>query len=100
MSEILYEKNFWWNFFWQKKNSGNKYCLAKKIISGSWQVAGGSWQMAVSRWQVAGGMWPNCLGAVRKAGISCSHQLAVGGKIVTEKEEQLEEEEYSQHSMY
>ena len=26
--------------------------------------------MVVSRWQVEGGMWSNCLGAVRKAGIS------------------------------
>ena len=35
--------------------------------------------MVVSRWQVEGGMWPNCLGAVRKAGIRCLHQLVVGG---------------------
>ena len=24
-------------------------------------------------------MWPNCLGAVKKAGIRCPHQLVVGG---------------------
>ena len=24
-------------------------------------------------------MWPNCLWAVRKAGIRCPHQLVVGG---------------------
>ena len=46
-------------------------------------------------------MLPNCLEAVRKAGISCPHQLVVGGGIVTEQEQQEEqEEEYSQHSMY
>ena len=50
---------------------------------------------------MAGGMWPNCLGAVRKAGIRCPPQLVVGGEIVTEQEqEQEEQEEYSQHSMY
>ena len=27
---------------------------------------------------MTGGMWPNCLGAVRKAGIRCSHQLTSG----------------------
>ena len=32
-------------------------------------------------WQVAGGMWPNCLGAVRKAGIRCPRQLVVGGGV-------------------
>ena len=26
-------------------------------------------------------MWPNCLGAVRKAGIRCPHQLVVVGEI-------------------
>ena len=40
--------------------------------------------MAVGRcgsWHVEGGMWPNCLGAVRKSGIWCPHQLIVcGGK--------------------
>ena len=36
--------------------------------------------MVVSRWQVEGGMRPNCLGAVRKAGIRCPNQLVVGGK--------------------
>ena len=30
---------------------------------------------------MAGGMWPNCLGAVKKAGIRCPHQLVVGGDI-------------------
>ena len=58
--------------------SGKKIFIAKKIISGIWQLtvgrgqlAGGGWQVVVSRWQVEGGMWPNCLGAVRKAGIRC-----------------------------
>ena len=37
--------------------------------------------MAVGIWQVLGGMWPNCLGAVRKAGIRCPRQLVVGGEI-------------------
>ena len=60
----------------------------------SGKLAGGSGQ-------VEGGMWPNCLGAVRKAGIRCPPQLVVGGEIVTEQEqEQEEQEEYSQHSMY
>ena len=35
-----------------------------------WRLAGGRWQVVVSRWQVEGGMWPNCLGAVRKAGLA------------------------------
>ena len=43
--------------------------------------------MAVSRWQVEGGMWPNCLGAVRKAGIRCLHWPLGGGKNVTEEEQ-------------
>ena len=43
----------------------------------------GRWQVEVSRWQVESGMWPNCLGAERKAGIRCPHQLVVGGGIVT-----------------
>ena len=47
---------------------------------GSWQVVVGKWQLAVGRWQVAGGMCPNCLGAVRMAGIICLHQLVVKGK--------------------
>ena len=44
-----------------------------------------SWQVAVGRWQLAGGSWQvavgnsNCLGAVKKAGIMCPHQLVVGG---------------------
>ena len=49
------------------------------------------------------GMWSNCLGAVRKAGIRCRHQLAVGGGgfLTKQKDAQEEEyEEYSQHSMY
>ena len=47
-------------------------------------------------------MGPNCLGAVRKAGIRCPHHLVVGGKFLTEhqQEEEEEGEEYSQHSMY
>ena len=46
-------------------------------------------------------MWPNCLGAVRKAGIRCPHQLVVwGGGFLMEQEQEQEEEEYSQHSMY
>ena len=49
------------------------------MIVGSWQLAGGSWQVVVIRWQVASGIWPTCLGAVRKAGIRCPHQLLVGG---------------------
>ena len=36
--------------------------------------------MIFSRWQVAGGMWPKCLGAVRKVGIRCPHQLVVEKK--------------------
>ena len=39
--------------------------------------------MVGSRWQVVSGMWPNYLGAMRKAGIRCPHQLVVGGEIVT-----------------
>ena len=47
-----------------------------QVAVDSWQVADGSWQVVVSRWQVDSGMWPNCLGAVRKAGIRCP--LATG----------------------
>ena len=68
----------------------------------SWQVAVGRGQLTGGSWQVEGGMWPNCLEAVRKAGIRCPHQLVVGGKFLMEQEEQEQEqdEEYSQHSMY
>ena len=68
-----------------------------ELFSGSWQVAVGRGQLTVGIWQVEGGMWPNCLGAVRKAGIRCPHQLVVGEKFVTEQEQ---EQEYSQHSIY
>ena len=44
-------------------------------------MTGGSWQVEVSSWQVEGGMWANCLEALRKAGMSCPHQLVVGGNI-------------------
>ena len=43
------------------------------ILQTIWQLAGGCQKMA-------GGMWPNCLGAVREAGIKCPHQMAVRGK--------------------
>ena len=61
-------------------------------------LAVGRWQLAGGSWQVEGDMWPNCLMAVRKAVIKYPHQLVVGGKFVTEQEKQ--EQEYSQHSMY
>ena len=69
-------KKFWRKIFLaekkfqaEEKNYGSSMC----------RLAVGSWQVAVERWQLAGGMWPNCLGAVRKAGIMCPHQLVVGG---------------------
>ena len=48
-----------------------------QVALGRWHLAGGSWQVAVGRWQLAG------VGAVRKAGIMCPHQLVVGEKNVT-----------------
>ena len=48
---------------------------------------------------MAGGMWPNCLGAVRKAGIRFPHQLVVGGILMQQEEEEQQQQEYSQHSM-
>ena len=53
-----------------KKNSGSIFFLAV----GRQQLAVGTWQLARGRWHVA-----HCLGAVRKAGIRCTHQLVVGG---------------------
>ena len=50
------------------------------MAGGGWQLAGSSWQVAIGRWQLAGGMWPNCLGAVRKAGIICPPQLVGKGR--------------------
>ena len=48
-------------------------------------------------------MWPNCLGAMRKGGIRFSPPAGSGGGVefrgMTE-EEQEQEQEYSQHSMY
>ena len=56
--------------------------MAKKILGEIVflrQLAVGSWQLAGGSWQVSGGMCLNCLGAVRKAGNMCLHQLVVGG---------------------
>ena len=65
-------------------------------------MANGRSQLTGDSWQVAGGIWPNCLGAVRKAGIRFPHQLVVGGEFLMEEEqeEQEQEEEYFQHYMY
>ena len=72
----------------EKKKSCEKKCLAKnkiwrknyfwpltvdswQLTVGRWRLACGSWQVVFSRWQVEGGIWPNCLRALRKAGIKC-----------------------------
>ena len=62
------------SYIWQLTVGSWQVAVGRwQLAGGSWQVAVGMWQVVVSRWQVAGGMWPNCLGAVRKAGIRCLH---------------------------
>ena len=75
-------KNYFWqkNYLWQLAVDSWQVALDSwQVAVGRWRLVGGSWQVVVSRWQVEGGMWPNCLGAVRKAGIWCPYQLVVEG---------------------
>ena len=73
--KCLAKNNLWRkNNFWQLAVDSWQVAVDSwQVAVDRWQLAGGSWQVVVSRWQVEGGMWPNCLGAVRKAGIRCLH---------------------------